>query len=177
VILVKKAIAIIVSVLFVFAITSLSFAAEEKKAAPAPAEKKAAPAKMEEKKAPMAEEKKAPAKAEKKAAAKTKQVTGEVAAVDMKANTITVKGKKAEVTVTCDDKTKVMMGKEKKACADVKVGDKVTVKSAEVDGKNVAKSVSIHAAKPAAEKKMMEKKAEPMKPAAEKPAAKPAEKK
>jgi len=183
---VKKAIAIIVSVLFVFAITSLSFAAEEKKAAPA--EKKAAPAKMEEKKAPMAEEKKAPAKAEKKAAAKTKQVTGEVAAVDMKANTITVKGKKAEMTVTCDDKTKVMMGKEKKACADVKVGDKVTVKSAEVDGKNVAKSVSIHAAKPAAEKKMekkaepaekkmMEKKAEPMKPAAEKPAAKPAEKK
>ncbi len=173
----KKAIAIIVSVLFVFAITSLSFAADEKKAAPAPAEKKAAPAKMEEKKAPMAEEKKAPAKAEKKAAAKTKQVTGEVAAVDMKANTITVKGKKAEMTVTCDDKTKVMMGKEKKACADVKVGDKVTVKSAEVDGKNVAKSVSIHAAKPAAEKKMMEKKAEPMKPAAEKPAAKPAEKK
>ncbi len=145
----KKAIAIIVSVLFVFAITSLSFAAEEKKAAPAPAEKKAAPAKMEEKKAPMAEEKKAPAKAEKKAAAKVKQVTGEVAAVDVKANTITVKGKKAEVTVTCDDKTKVMMGKEKKACADVKVGDKVTVKSSEVDGKNVAKSVSIHAAKPA----------------------------
>ncbi len=149
----KKAMAIIVAVLFAFAITSLSFAAEEKKAAPAPAEKKA----------PMAVE-----KVEKKAPAKVKTVTGEVAAVDAKAGTITVKGKKAEVTVTCDDKTKVMMGKEKKACADVKVGDKVTVKSHEVEGKNVAKSVSIHAAKPA-EKKMekkekAEKKAEPAKP-------------
>jgi hypothetical protein len=35
----KKAIALIVSVLFVFALTSISFAAEEKKAAPAPMEK------------------------------------------------------------------------------------------------------------------------------------------
>ena len=151
----KKAIAIIVSVLFVFAITSLSFAAEEKKAAPVPAVKKAH--------------------------AKVKQITGEVAAVDAKAGTITVKGKKAEATVTCDDKTKVMMGKEKKACADVQVGDKVTVKSAEADGKSIAKSVSIHAAKPAEKKaepeKKMDKKAEPAKPAAEKPAAKPAEKK
>lgn len=144
----KKAIAIIVSVLFVLAITSLSFATEEKKAAPAPA----APA--AEKKAPAAE-KKAP----------VKQVTGEAAAVDMKANTITVKGKKAETTVTCDDKTKVMMGKEKKSCADVKVGDKVTAKYSEADGKNMAKSVSIHAAKPA--EKKMEKK-EPAKPAEKK---------
>ena len=166
----KKAIAIIVSVLFVFAVASISFAAEEKKAAPAPAEKKAAPAKMEEKKAPMKEEK----GMEKKAAAKTKQVTGDVAAVDAKAGTITVKSKKAETTVTCDDKTKVMMGKEKKACADVKVGDKVTVKSAEADGKNAAKSVKIHEAKPAEKKmekkaeKKMEKKAEPAKPAEKK---------
>ncbi len=142
----KKAIAIIVSVLFVLAITSLSFATEEKKAAPAPAAP-TAEKKMAEKKAPV------------------KQVTGEAAAVDMKANTITVKGKKAETTVTCDDKTKVMMGKEKKACADVKVGDKVTAKYSEADGKNMAKSVSIHAAKPA--EKKMEKK-EPAKPAEKK---------
>ncbi len=153
----KKAIAIIVSVLFVFAVTSLSFAAEEKKAAPAPAEKKAAPAAAEKKAAPA--EKKAPA-------AKVKQVTGEVTMVDAKAKTITVKGKKGDVVIAVDDKT----------LADVKAGDKVTAKYTEADGKNTAKSVKKAAAKKAVEKKAVEKKAEPAK-AAEKPAAKPAEKK
>lgn len=141
----KKAIAIIVSVLFVFAITSVSFAAE-KAAAPA-AEKAAAPAKAEEKKAP----------------AKVKQVTGNVTAVDAKAKTITVKGKKGDVVIAVDDKM----------IADVKAGDKVTAKYTEADGKNTAKSVKKAAAKKAEEKKAepvkMEKKAEP--------AAKPAEKK
>lgn len=146
----KKAIAIIVSVLFVFALTSLSFAAEEKKTAPAPAEEKkeAAPVKAEEKKAP----------------AKVKQLTGgEVKAVDTKAMTITVtkkmKDKVVETVVTVDDKTNITCDKEKKALADVKVGDKVTVKYSEVDGKNVAKSVAIKT-----EEKKMEKKAEPAKP-------------
>ncbi|MEW6162713.1 MAG: hypothetical protein AB1606_05320 [Nitrospirota bacterium] len=137
----KKAIAIIVAVLFVFAITSISFAVEEKKAAPAPAEKKAEPAKPAEK-------------------PKVKQVTGEVKAVDTKAMTITVtkkvKDKVEETVVTVDDKTKITLDKEKKVLADVKVGDKVTVKYTEVEGKNVAKSVAI---KPAP------KKAEPAKPA------------
>ncbi len=153
----KKTIAIIVSLLFVLSIAGLSFAAE-KAAAPAaapakaaPAEKKAEPAKMEEKKAP----------------AKIKQVTGEVKSVDAKA--ITVKGKKADVTVNVDDKTKIMAGKEKKALADVKAGDKVSVKYTEAEGKNMAKSIAI---KPAAmmEEKKMEKKAAPAKAA-------PAEKK
>jgi microtubule-associated protein 1 len=74
---VKKAIAIIVSVLFVFAITSLSFAAEEKKAAPA---------------------------AEKKAPVKVKHVTGEVTAMDAQAKTITVKGKEGDVVIAVEDK-------------------------------------------------------------------------
>jgi ABC-type lipoprotein release transport system permease subunit len=148
VILVKRTIALIISVLFVLAVTSVSFATEEKKAAPAPApvEKKAAP--MEEKKAP----------------AKVKMVKGDVAAVDAKAKTVTVKGKKGDVTAMIDEKTKIMMGKEMKTLADVKVGDKVTVKYSEADGKMTAKSIAI---KPA--EKMMEKKTEP--------AAKPAEKK
>lgn len=128
----KKAIAIIVSVLFVLSVAGLSFAAE--KAAPA-----AAPA-------------------EKKAPAKVKQVTGEVAAVDAKANTLTVKGKKGDVMITADDKTVVKVGKEKKSLADVKMGDKVTVKYAEMDGKNVAKSIMVSAA-PA--KKEMKKEAAP----------------
>lgn len=152
----KKIIALAISVLFVLSVVGLSFAAE--KAPAAPAAEKAAPAK--------------PAKAEKKAPAKMKQVTGEVAAMDAKAMTLTVKGKKGDVALMADDKTTVKMGKEKKALADVKMGDKVMVKYAEMDGKNMAKSIVVSAAK--AEKKEMKKKeAAP----AEKPAAAPAEKK
>lgn len=57
----KKVVAIIVSVLFVLSVAGLSFAADEKKAAPA-----AAPAKADEKAAP-AKKEAAPAKEEKKA--------------------------------------------------------------------------------------------------------------
>lgn len=134
----KKALALIISVLFVFAVASMSFAAEEKKAETVPMEKKSP--------------------------AKVKQVTGEVTAVDAKAKTVTVKGKKGDVTAMIDDKTKIMMGKDTKTLADVKAGDKVTLKYSEADGKMMAKSIAV---KPA--EKMMEKKMEP--------AAKPAEKK
>ncbi len=156
----KKVLALIVSALFIISVAGLSFAAEEKKAA--------APAKAEEKKAaaPAKEEK----KAEKKAPAKVKTVTGEVTAVDAKANTLTVKGKAGDVALSADDKTTVKIGKDKKSLADVKAGDKAVVKYSEVDGKNVAKSI---AAKEAPAKKA-EKKAEKKEAA---PAAKPAEKK
>lgn len=137
----KKAIAIVISVLFVLSVVGLSFAAE----------------KMEKK-----EMKKAPAK--------MKQVTGEVVAVNATAMTLTVKGKKGDVDLTADDKTTVKVGKEKKAIADVKVGDKVTVKYAEMEGKNVAKSIIVSAA-PAKKEMKKEEKKEPAKPAA------PAEKK
>ncbi len=143
----KKTLAIIVSLIFVLSFAGLSFAADkavEKKAEPVKVEKKAEPAVAEKKAAP----------------AKVKQVTGDVAAVDAKANTITVKGKKGDTVVTCDDKTKIMMGKDKKAIADVKVGDKVTVKFSEADGKMTAKSVAIKAAEKKAEPA---KKAEPVK--------------
>jgi Cu/Ag efflux protein CusF len=142
----KKTLAIIVSLIFVLSFAGLSFAADKA------VEKKAEPVKAE---------KKAPVVAEKKAApAKVKQVTGDVAAVDAKANTITVKGKKGDTVVTCDDKTNIMMGKDKKALADVKVGDKVKVKYSEADGKMTAKSVAITAAVKKAE---TAKKAEPVK--------------
>ena len=132
----KKVIAIVVSVLFVLSVAGLSFAAEQKAAPAAPAEKKeAAPAKAEEKKAP----------------AKVKQVTGEVVAVDAKAKTLTVKGKKGDVALSVDEKAAAKL-------ADVKVGDKVTVKYKETDGKNVATSV---VGKKAAEKKMEKKPAAP----------------
>ena len=124
----KKIIALIVAALFVFAVASVSLAADEKKAAPA--KKEAAPAPAEK-------------KAEKKAVAKVMQVTGEVAAVDAAAKTITVKGKKGDVVISVDDKT----------LADVKAGDKVAAKYTAADGKNTAKTVTIKKAAKKAEKK------------------------
>ncbi len=134
----KKAITIIVAVLFAFALTSVAFAAEEKKAeGTMPVEKP-----------------------------KVKQVTGDVKAVDVKAKTVTVtkkmRDKAMDTVVTVDDKTKIMMDKEKKALADVKAGDKVKVKYTEIEGKNVAKSIAIQPREAAAP---AEKKTEPAKPA------------
>ena len=149
----KKVVALIVSILFILSVTGLSFAVEEKKPA-VPAEKKAV----------------------KKSA--TKQVTGEVVAVDATAMTLTVKGKKGEVALSAGDKTTVMMGKEKKALADVKVGDKVKAKYTVKDGKNVAKSVALTAAPAKKQAKPAEAKPAEVKPAEAKPAeTKPAEKK
>lgn len=137
----KKAIAIIVSLLFVLSVAGLSFAAEKAAAPAAPAAEKAM---------------------EKKAPVKVKWLTGEVAAVDAAAMTLTVKGKKAEVALTVNDKTSIKMGKEKKTLADLKVGDKVSARYSEVEGKNVAKSIAIKSEKMMEKKtKKMEKKAEP----------------
>lgn len=105
----KKAIALIVSLLFVFTVAGLSLAEEKK---------------MDE------------TKHTKKAG---HYVHGEVTAVDAAANTLTIKGKKGEVTLTIDDKTKFHKGKD---LADVKVGDKLTVKYSETDGKMVARSIT-----------------------------------
>lgn len=145
----KKLIAIIVASLFVLSVAGLSLAQEKKE------EKKAAPAKAEEKKAE-------PAKKE-KVKAKVLTVTGDVTAVDAAAKTVTVKGKDKDVTL---DTSGI---KDLK----VKVGDKVTAKYTEKDGKNVAKSIKAAAAKKA-EPKKEEKKAEPKKE--EKKPAEPAKK-
>lgn len=47
------------------------------------------------------------------------QVTGEIIALDESAQTLTIEGRKGNITVTCDDKT---------IFADIKIGDKVTLK-------------------------------------------------
>ncbi|MBI4688795.1 MAG: hypothetical protein HY754_00760 [Nitrospirae bacterium] len=143
----KKIIALIVAVLFVFAVASISIA-EEKKAAE-PAKKEAAPAKT----------------------TATVKANGEVKAVDAAANSITITRKKGDLTVVADKDTVIKVGKEKKTLADVKVGDKATVMYSEKDGKNVAKSITVSAAKKAEKKaepakketKKEEKKAEPAK--------------
>ncbi len=95
----KKALAIIVSLVFVLSVVGLSFAKE------------------------------------KRHATKAMHVTGEVTAVDAAANTLTIKGKKGEVVLTTTDKTKFAEGK---TLADVKVGDKLTAKYSEKDGKMMA---------------------------------------
>jgi tol-pal system protein YbgF len=84
---------------------------------------------------------------EKKTAIKVKQVTGEVKIIDIIDRTITIvkkiKGNIVEIVITVDDKTKITLAKEKRTLEDVKVGDKVTIKYTEDDGKNVAKSIIV----------------------------------
>jgi len=120
----KKTIALIVSLLFVLSVAGLSFAEEKKEAAPAPA----------------AKEEQKMHKKHHHAKKDGQYVHGEVTAVDAAANTLTIKGKKDEVTLTTDDKTKFHKGK---TLADVKVGDKLAVKYSEADGKMVAKSIKM----------------------------------
>ncbi|MBI5057439.1 MAG: hypothetical protein HZB61_12565 [Nitrospirae bacterium] len=63
----KKILSVVRSLVFVFAVTSMSFAAEKQEAA------------------------------------KYVQVTGEITAVDAAANTLTVKGKKGDVSISVDE--------------------------------------------------------------------------
>ncbi len=107
-------------------------------------------------------EKAAPAPAPEKKAVKekSKKFAGEVTAVDMAAKTLTVKGKKADMTF---DVTNAKMKVEPKA------GDKVFVKYTEKDGKMVAKLV---AAKKGSKKAAKKDAAPTEKPAAPAPATK-----
>jgi Cu/Ag efflux protein CusF len=100
------------------------------------------------------------------AAAKVHSVTGEVTAVDAAAKTITLKAKKGEVVISVVEKTSIKEGKEKKSLADVKAGDKVTVKYTEADGKMAAKSLEIKGAMMKQENKMEKKAAPAQAPAA-----------
>lgn len=112
----KKAVSIIVALLFVFSITSLSFAVEGQKTMP-----------VEKPKV-------------RQVTGNVKAVD-----MKAKTFTVIkmVRGKTEETIVTIDDNTKIKMGKEKKTFTDVKVGDKVIAKYTEVEGKNLAKSVAI----------------------------------
>ncbi len=76
-----------------------------------------------------------------------KQITGDVVTIDVAVKTLTVKSKEAEVVIIADDKTTVKMNKEKKTLSDIKVGDKVWLKYAEIEGKKIARSIVIKPAK------------------------------
>lgn len=73
-------------------------------------------------------------------------ITGDVVTLDASINTLTIRGKKAEVVIVTDEKTIVRIGKEKRTLSDVKVGDRVTVKYAETQGKKIARSIEVKTA-------------------------------
>jgi hypothetical protein len=94
----------------------------------------------------------APAKAAKKEAAS--MVAGTVVSVDAIANTIIVKVKKGEDTLSVEAGAKILSGKKDIALGDIKADAKVKVTCKMVEGKKVAtKIVEIPAAAPKAEKK------------------------
>lgn len=95
----KKALAIIVSVLIVLSVVGFSFAND------------------------------------KEHVSKKMHVSGEVTAVDTASDTLTIKGKDGEVVLTTTDRTRFAEGK---TLADVKVGDKLSAKYLEKDGKMMA---------------------------------------
>jgi len=75
---------------------------------------------------------------QKAAAVKTHTMKGSVVSVDAIANTIVVKGKKAEKTFEVDPTAKIVLNKKEVKLADVKKDAKVVVTYKVVDGKNVA---------------------------------------
>ncbi len=74
---------------------------------------------------------------------KTRQLTGNVTAIDTAANTITVQKKDREVTLSVEEKTKIIECINKTAITDINIGDKVTTKYSEIPGRNTAKSITI----------------------------------
>ncbi len=101
-------------------------------------------------------------KAAKKEAAST--ISGSVVSVDAIANTIIVKVKKAEDTVSVEAGAKILSGKKEIALGDIKADAKVTITTKVVDGKKVATKI--------VEKAAAEKKAEKKEKAEAAPAAK-----
>jgi hypothetical protein len=99
---------------------------------------------------------KAEAKAAKKEA--TTMISGKVVAVDAIANTIIVKVKKGEDTLSVETGAAITSGKTTITLGDIKADAMVTVTCKKVDGKNVATKIMEKPAK--AEKKMKAEKAE-----------------
>jgi len=78
-------------------------------------------------------------KSAKKEAAST--ISGTVVSVDAIANTIIVKVKKAEDTVSVEAGAKILSGKKEIALGDIKADAKVTITCKMVDGKKVATKI------------------------------------
>lgn len=79
---------------------------------------------------------------------KVRTISGEVASVDQTANTVTVKsktrkGKELTLGAKVNDKTVIKSGKATKTLADLKAGDKVSVKYRRTAEGDVASSILI----------------------------------
>ena len=112
----KRAIATIVSVLFVVSVAGFAFATEQKGSKSELGVKPTETLSVKE----------------------MQHVAGEVTAIDAVAKTLTIKGKKGEVMLTITDKTKFANGK---TLADVKAGDKLAAAYMEKGGKKMALQV------------------------------------
>jgi hypothetical protein len=96
----------------------------------------------------------APTKVAKKVAPST--VIGTVVSVDAIANTIIVKTKKAEDTLSVEAGAKIMSGKKEITLGDLKADAKVTVSCKVVDGKKVATKIVEKVVPAKVEKKTVE---------------------
>lgn len=95
------------------------------------------------------EEKKADAKAAPKPK-DSRMMGATVKAVDAAGKMITVSTKaKKDVMVSVDDKTKIKSGKDDKKLEDLKEGNRVNVVASTVEGKMMAKSITLVPASPA----------------------------
>lgn len=81
--------------------------------------------------------------AEEKKRIKVRHINGDIVAYDSIIKVMTVKSKRTEAQITLDEKTVITLNKDKKTPNDLKVGDYVSVKYFEIDGKNVAKRIQI----------------------------------
>ncbi|MDA8162873.1 MAG: hypothetical protein M0022_08255 [Desulfobacteraceae bacterium] len=118
----KKAISFAMAVLFALSLTSVAMAAGTAK-------------------------KKAEKKMHVKKAARTMRIFGAVSAVDTTANTITVKRKKGEVTLTVTPKTVIKFAARKKITLDkVKAGERIFARYIKSKGANDATYISVRPA-------------------------------
>lgn len=94
----------------------------------------------------------APAKAPAAKPAKSMSLSGTVVSTDAIANTLVVKGAKAEETFSLAPTGKIMQGKKELKLADLAKDQKVTVKFMEENGQKMASSIKVSAAAAAPKK-------------------------
>jgi Cu/Ag efflux protein CusF len=77
------------------------------------------------------------------ASLKSRQITGDVTAIDTKSNTITVNKKNRDVVVKVGEKTSIIQCTPKTSITDILIGDKVTAKYSETEVENKGRSITI----------------------------------
>ena len=77
------------------------------------------------------------------ASLKSRQITGNVTAIDTKFNTVTVRKKNREVVVSVGEKTSIIKCTPKTSINDILIGDKVTAKYSESVVENRGRSITI----------------------------------